>query len=186
MVLMRGLLPSAMRKITIKKYWYKFHSHKRLKRIPNLLAYFILCFIIIFFSNSNLIIYYISSIKEDNNFNQDFNPKASDPPVISILSPDNYTLFGTNAPNYSLTITDGIGNYSWYEFLETGEKSVPKELEGILNEDMTINRGRLGKIVFDSEEKLKKLNQITHPESKVLVIDLQTNRLTSTTSLSIV
>jgi len=136
MVLMRGLLPSAMRKITIKKYWYKFHSHKRLKRIPNLLAYFILCFIIIFFSNSNLIIYFMSSIKEDNNFNQGFKPKASDPPVISILSPDNYTLFGTNAPNYSLTIADGIGNYSWYEFLETGEKSVPKELEGTLNEEI--------------------------------------------------
>ena len=136
MVLMRGLLPSAMRKITMKKYWCKFHSQKGLKRISNLLAYFILCFILIFFSNSNLIIYYTSSIKEDNGFNQDINPKASDPPVISILSPDNYTLLGTIAPNYSLTITDGIGNYSWYEFLETGEKSVPKELEGILNEDI--------------------------------------------------
>ncbi|MFX1590365.1 MAG: hypothetical protein ACFFC1_19705, partial [Promethearchaeota archaeon] len=136
MVLMRGVLPSAMRKRTMNKYWCKFHSQKGLKRISNLLAYFILCFILIFFSNSNLITYYTSPIKEDNWFNQDFYPKASDPPVISIVSPDNYTLFGTIAPNYSLTITEGIGNYSWYEFLDTGEKSVPMELEGTLNEDI--------------------------------------------------
>ena len=34
---------------------------------------------------------------------------------------------------------------------------------GVLNEDETINRSALGKIVFSAPEKLKKLNSITHP-----------------------
>jgi len=34
---------------------------------------------------------------------------------------------------------------------------------GILNGDMTLNREKLGKIVFDDPEKLEVLNRITHP-----------------------
>lgn len=33
----------------------------------------------------------------------------------------------------------------------------------ILNDDLTINRQKLGAIVFDNREKLNKLNKITHP-----------------------
>lgn len=33
----------------------------------------------------------------------------------------------------------------------------------ILNEDLTLNREKLGQIVFDNPDKLEKLNQITHP-----------------------
>ncbi len=33
----------------------------------------------------------------------------------------------------------------------------------ILNEDLTLNREKLGQIVFDDPEKLQSLNQITHP-----------------------
>lgn len=38
--------------------------------------------------------------------------------------------------------------------------------ECVLNEDKTINRGALGQIVFHDEEKLQKLNKITHPAVK--------------------
>ena len=33
----------------------------------------------------------------------------------------------------------------------------------ILNEDHTINRGRLGAVVFESSSRLQKLNSIVHP-----------------------
>ena len=36
--------------------------------------------------------------------------------------------------------------------------------EDILRNDLTINREKLGKIVFSDQNLLKKLNQITHPE----------------------
>lgn len=36
--------------------------------------------------------------------------------------------------------------------------------EEVLNHDLTINRQKLGEIVFNDQEKLKKLNQIIHPE----------------------
>ena len=38
--------------------------------------------------------------------------------------------------------------------------------ENILNEDHTINRGKLGQIVFADNDKLCKLNQIMHPAVK--------------------
>lgn len=36
--------------------------------------------------------------------------------------------------------------------------------EGILNDDLTINRQKLADIVFSDKEKVAKLNQIVHPE----------------------
>ena len=33
----------------------------------------------------------------------------------------------------------------------------------VLNEDLSLNREKLGKMVFDDPEKLQSLNQITHP-----------------------
>ena len=38
--------------------------------------------------------------------------------------------------------------------------------KSILNENQTINRGLLGKIVFNDVTKLQKLNEITHPAVK--------------------
>ena len=35
---------------------------------------------------------------------------------------------------------------------------------GVLNEDLSLNRQKLGEIVFVEREKLEKLNQIVHPE----------------------
>jgi hypothetical protein len=63
-------------------------------------------------------------------------PKTSTAPTFSIDSPGNYTLFGKLAPNYSLTITEVAGNFTWYEFLEIGVNSTPIELEGTLNENI--------------------------------------------------
>lgn len=44
--------------------------------------------------------------------------------------------------------------------------------DGILNEDQTINRGRLGQIVFSDNEKLLQLNQIMHPAVKEYIVEL--------------
>ncbi len=44
--------------------------------------------------------------------------------------------------------------------------------EEILNEDKTINRAKLGQIVFADNKKLLRLNQIMHPAVKEYIIDL--------------
>ena len=53
------------------------------------------------------------------------------------------------------------------EVVEPGQKAwegiVEEFGEEVLNHDSTLNREKLGKIVFDNPEKLQKLNQITHP-----------------------
>ena len=43
--------------------------------------------------------------------------------------------------------------------------------EEILNDDKTINRSALGQIVFNNDEKLQKLNEITHPAVKNYIKD---------------
>ena len=48
------------------------------------------------------------------------------------------------------------GKPAWQAIVETFG-------DAILNEDRTINRGRLGAIVFEDHEKLKQLNAIVHP-----------------------
>ena len=57
-----------------------------------------------------------------------------------------------------------------WKLQEPGQKSylgiVAYFGNGILNEDKTINRGALGQIVFNDDEKLQKLNEITHPAVK--------------------
>ncbi|MFX1373947.1 MAG: hypothetical protein ACFFCE_19025, partial [Promethearchaeota archaeon] len=63
--------------------------------------------------------------------------KSSPRPVLLINSPINYASFSNIAPNFSITIIDGIGKYFWYEFLETGDTSVPIELNGILKENIS-------------------------------------------------
>lgn len=47
---------------------------------------------------------------------------------------------------------------------KTAYNSIVSEFgEGVLNSDSTLNREKLGRIVFGNFEKLQKLNQITHP-----------------------
>jgi len=41
--------------------------------------------------------------------------------------------------------------------------------KGILQNDLTVDRGKLGKIVFTNQVLLKKLNEITHPEITKLI-----------------
>ena len=41
--------------------------------------------------------------------------------------------------------------------------------KGILQNDLTVDRGKLGKIVFANQVLLKKLNEITHPEITKLI-----------------
>lgn len=59
--------------------------------------------------------------------------------------------------------TDEIGHNiiephkpAWYDLIDYFGKE-------ILNDDLTINRQKLGAIVFNDREKLDKLNKITHP-----------------------
>jgi len=42
--------------------------------------------------------------------------------------------------------------------------------KGILKEDLTIDRKKLGNLVFNDKKLLKKLNEITHPEIKEIII----------------
>lgn len=42
--------------------------------------------------------------------------------------------------------------------------------KGILKEDLTIDRKKLGNLVFSDKKLLKKLNEITHPEIKKIII----------------
>ena len=44
--------------------------------------------------------------------------------------------------------------------------------EEILNEDQTINRAKLGQIVFADHEKLRLLNQIMHPAVKASIVKM--------------
>jgi len=51
-----------------------------------------------------------------------------------------------------------------HPYLKAWEGIVKYFGKEVLNEDLTINRQKLGEIVFNDKEKLEKLNQIVHPE----------------------
>jgi parallel beta-helix repeat protein len=53
----------------------------------------------------------------------DTKPMYWDAPVLNATSPINNTLFGKNAPSYSVIIEEGRGDTFWYVFLETGGNS---------------------------------------------------------------
>ncbi|MFX0144971.1 MAG: hypothetical protein ACFE9C_12950, partial [Candidatus Hodarchaeota archaeon] len=74
---------------------------------------------------------------QNNELQEIKHPKTSAAPNISIYQPINNSLHGKTAPGYSININGGPGNYTWYEFLETGEKSTPIELSGLLNENVS-------------------------------------------------
>lgn len=114
----------------------KFRHGKDLK--SKSLKYKILAIIISltlsFFSNPLFLSYNFSS-NRSSIFNQyQFGLRTSDSPNITVFSPLNYTLYGITAPNYSISISGELGNYSWYQFIETSEYSEPLELEGTTNE----------------------------------------------------
>jgi len=95
----------------------------------------IVCFIIVSGFSSNVIYTNILNDIDNNNTSKDKFPNASSAPTFSIDSPGNYTLFGKLAPNYSITITESLGNFTWYEFLDIGVNSTPVELAGTPNEN---------------------------------------------------
>lgn len=57
---------------------------------------------------------------------------------------------------------------------------------GVLNEDKTINRSKLGTVVFSDSEQLKRLNQIVHPEVKKCINEMIERERASDTSLFVV
>lgn len=68
--------------------------------------------------------------------------------------------------------TDRIAHYLYRPYTHVWKAIVEHFGESILNQNDTINRKKLGKIVFDVQhsekaaQDLKKLNQITHPSTK--------------------
>ena len=117
--------------------WFFLLIKKNPKRF--FFSLFLICIFgfLIFFSSTNPLYNNYSENIENNFDNEDYSLRTSAAPIFSINSPINYTLYGKIAPNYSITVTNGLGNYSWYEFIETGESSVPMELNGIPNENVT-------------------------------------------------
>ncbi|MFX1480979.1 MAG: hypothetical protein ACFFCI_23085, partial [Promethearchaeota archaeon] len=101
--------------------------------------FFINLFFIIFF----IFVLSLATTNNNNSKNDEYSLKTSTAPIFIVNSPTNYTLYGKVAPNFSLTITNGLGNYSWYKFIETGGTSGPKALNGIPNEIVngTFNQG---------------------------------------------
>ena len=67
---------------------------------------------------------------------QDYLPIWWDVPVISIISPSNFSIYGRmDDQNFTIMIDEGFGNYTWHEFLETGNSSVFTELNGTIDEE---------------------------------------------------
>jgi len=114
-----------------------FKRGKKIKSERLILIIVFLCFLSFLFYFSSLSITYENNLnnKQKNINIEDYNLKTSAAPVLLINSPINYTLYGNNAPDFSITIND-LGNYTWYEFLETGNSSVPTALTGVPNENV--------------------------------------------------
>ena len=98
--------------------------------ISKFFAFFVI-FLVISSLSSNVIYNNILSSRLDGYTP----PKVSTAPTFTIDFPSNYSLYGKIAPNYSLTITTGAGNFTWYEFLEVGVNSTPVAMEGTANEN---------------------------------------------------
>ena len=113
-----------------------FFNLKRRQQIISTLIGLIFCLIIMNFFSSSFIYNNSPDNFQNDEFHNKFCPKISGIPNISVYLPTNYSLHGKIASNYSINISGGPGNYTWYEFLKTGEKSTPIELNGLLNEDV--------------------------------------------------
>ncbi|MFX1278790.1 MAG: hypothetical protein ACFFA3_05185, partial [Promethearchaeota archaeon] len=113
---------------------YRRHTIFKFKGLKKILLVFLL--VINTTTASGIIYNSILGLCESSKLREDKHIKTSTAPVISVNFPTNYTLYGKIAPNYSITITGSPGNYTWYEFLETGENSTAIELMGFLDEDV--------------------------------------------------
>ncbi|MFX1398817.1 MAG: NosD domain-containing protein, partial [Promethearchaeota archaeon] len=70
--------------------------------------------------------------------NLDYLPIFWDAPFFTLNSPNNYSLLGKNASTFNLTITEGLGDYIWYEFIGLGS-STPSTLLGNEDEEYSAN-----------------------------------------------
>lgn len=66
---------------------------------------------------------------------EDYLPIWWDAPAISMVNPLDYSLFTEKNQNFSIKIDEGLGNYTWHEFLETGNISSFVELNGTIDEE---------------------------------------------------
>ncbi|MFX1525066.1 MAG: hypothetical protein ACFFCC_16275, partial [Promethearchaeota archaeon] len=78
----------------------------------------------------------ITNYLPKDGFNLDFKPKLSAPPIIVIDIPNPYDLFGSIAPDYNVTITDGGDgiNETWYT-IDGGNTNFTFSDNGTLNQD---------------------------------------------------
>lgn len=60
-------------------------------------------------------------------------------------------------------LADNIGHMGFEPGTATYDQVIEEFGKEILKEDFSVDRRRLGEIVFENEEKLQKLNQIIHP-----------------------
>ena len=73
--------------------------------------------------------------------------------------------------NCRIVLADDVGN----KVKEPGQKCYEKLVEllgtGILNEDKSINRGKMAEIIFSDEEILSKVNRIIHPAVEEYILN---------------
>ncbi|MHA1987914.1 MAG: hypothetical protein ACW98D_14860 [Promethearchaeota archaeon] len=119
----------------VKRYRFSLSSIFKRKKIKILLKVFI-CLMFINVSSSQFIYNRISTNFQNKKIDEINSPITSAAPNISVYLPTNYSLYGRIAPNYSLNIAGGPGNYTWYEFLDTSENSTFLALNALLNEDV--------------------------------------------------
>ncbi|MFX1502421.1 MAG: hypothetical protein ACFFDH_15780, partial [Promethearchaeota archaeon] len=117
-------------------YVFIFFRRYIKKNVENLYFCLMILFFFLFFFSIiiNLNIKNYDSNEYDHLIFDENSLKLSTAPSIQINSPINYSLYGKIAPNFSITIVDGLANYTWYEFIDTGEISNPIELKGEANE----------------------------------------------------
>ncbi|MFX1391586.1 MAG: hypothetical protein ACFE9Z_16095, partial [Promethearchaeota archaeon] len=113
---------------------FKFLKCNKKNKILLILSRLLICFILICSFSSEAIYDIIIDNITTNESTKKPILKTATAPNISVQLPNNYSLFGKVAPNYSISITGEPGNFTWYEFLNNGKKSNPKELNGVLNE----------------------------------------------------
>ena len=97
---------------------------------------FLICVIILNCFASSMIYNNILQFNQNDSVGKNINPKSADAPIIIINSPISYSLFGNVSPNYSISISGELLNYTWYEFVEAGEKSDIMALDGVSTKDV--------------------------------------------------
>jgi len=65
---------------------------------------------------------------------QDYLPIWWDAAIISIINPSNHSFSKQSNLNFCIQVQEGLGNYTWYDFIETGNSSTYIELNGTIDE----------------------------------------------------